>query len=262
MEIWFKQSQATLLKVFGLIAVFSIAHANESAREVDLWHSLMTDEVRDIPAFQLPKRNERLPNVLLFGDSISSDYFPFVAQALRGKVNLYRMPPKSDWDSSTFVPYLTELTSTMAPAWEFKWDVIHFNFGLHDMKRYNTLGKKDTVNGSMQVGYNDYAQNLTKSLQWLKTNSPDTKLIFATTTPVPVGEPRRRTADSIGLNDLAREILADSPDISINDLYSFTLARHEEWQLKPHNVHYNESGSRAQGEAVARAILQALSGLN
>ena len=227
MEIWFKQSQATLLKVFGLIAVFSIAHANESAREVDLWHSLMTDEVRDIPAFQLPKRNERLPNVLLFGDSISSDYFPFVAQALRGKVNLYRMPPKSDWDSSTFVPYLTELTSTMAPAWEFKWDVIHFNFGLHDMKRYNTLGKKDTVNGSMQVG-----------------------------------EPRRRTADSIGLNDLAREILADSPDISINDLYSFTLAHHEEWQLKPHNVHYNESGSRAQGEAVARAILQALSGLN
>lgn len=235
-----------------------MAQGADTLSEHELWNSLVDEENRENPTHPLPVRDERLPNVLLFGDSISSDYYPFVAKALIGKVNLYRMPPGEDWDSSTFVPHLTKLTSTMAPAWKFNWDVIHFNFGLHDMKRYNTLGKKDTVNGSMQVGYDDYAKNLTESLQWLRSHTPEAKLIFATTTPVPAGEPRRRTADSIGLNDLARKILADSPDVSINDLYAITLPHHAEWQLKPRNVHYNESGSRAQGEAVAQAILQSL----
>jgi hypothetical protein len=245
-----------LALLFGTLCA---AQVDGGASAEELWNGLIGEENRDDPALRLPVRNESLPNVLLFGDSISGDYSPYVAAALRGKVNLYRMPPGADWDSSTFLPHLTKLTATMAPAWRFKWDVIHFNFGLHDMKRYNALGEKDRTSGTMQVGYEDYARNLTTGIHWLNTNAPGAKLIFATTTPVPEGEPRRRSADSIRLNEIAREILVRFPAVAINDLYALTLPHHEKWMRRPHDVHYNPTGSQAQGEAVARAILQSLS---
>lgn len=251
---------ATILGSLFLFGALLVAQGADTLSEQELWNSLVGEENRDTPTHQLPVRDERLPNVLLFGDSISSDYHLFVSMALNGKVNLYRMPPGEDWDSSTFVPHLKNLTSTMAPAWRFQWDVIHFNFGLHDMKRYNTLGKKDRDNGSMQVNYEDYTQNLTAGLRWLKENAPNAKLIFATTTPVPVGEPRRRTADSILLNEIARKILSNYPDVIINDLYALTLPHFDKWTLKPRNVHFNPTGSQAQSEAVAQAILRSLAG--
>lgn len=249
------RSPSTILGSLFLFGAVLAAHGSDSSTEQELWNSLVVEENPHNP---LPVRDERLPNVLLFGDSISSDYHPFVERALSGKVNLYRMPPGEDWDSSTFVPHLEKMTSTMSPVWRFRWDVIHFNFGLHDMKRYNVLGKKDRENGTMQVNYEDYAQNLIAGLHWLKVKAPDAKLIFATTTPVPAGEPRRRTADSILLNEIARKILTNYPNIAINDLYAQTLPHFDKWTLKPRNVHYNPTGSQAQGEAVAQAILYSL----
>ena len=43
------------------------------------------------------------------------------------------------------------------------------------------------------------------------------------------------------------------PEIEINDLFSLTVALPEEMK-KPANVHYQKSGSEAQGKRVAEII--------
>ena len=69
----------------------------------------------------------------------------------------------------------------MVDAWLGKgnWDVIHFNFGLHDLK--------SMFDGYFQVSPDDYERNLRRIVFRLKQTGA--KLIFATTTPVLVHHP-------------------------------------------------------------------------
>ena len=203
--------------------------------------------------FESPERNPRLPDVLLFGDSITQQYAPYVESNLAGVANVYRLAPRHDCDSKNFIPAIKQLKQLLGP--EIKWDIIHFNFGLHDMKRYNLEGKKDRMNGIPQVELKAYAENLQYSLDWLSENYPRTKLIFATTTPVPEGEPRRRSADSMRYNKIARKVLSGHPEATIHDLFTYTLPHHEKWQIALGNVHFNETGKRAQGSLVADVCL-------
>lgn len=47
------------------------------------------------------------------------------------------------------------------PSWDFKWDVIHFNVGLHDLKYL--LGKnKDKENGKQCIDVDAYQGNPNK----------------------------------------------------------------------------------------------------
>jgi hypothetical protein len=216
--------------------------------------------------FLFAQENSRaIPNVLIVGDSIAGMYFPYAQRALKGKVNLVHVSSIEasknnsdkdiDWDSANFIANIKPKLSSMP---EIKWDLIHFNYGLHDMKRYNERGKKDVVNGSQQVGYKDYRLNTIRNIAWLKDNLPSAVLIFATTTPVTKGEKRRRIEDSPRYNKIAKKVLAHHQDIFINDLYNFTLPNIRAWQQKPRNVHYNDQGRKAQGEFIAKAILNAL----
>ncbi|GBL29357.1 hypothetical protein EMGBS10_05070, partial [Opitutia bacterium] len=59
-----------------------------------------------------------------------------------------------------------------------KWDVIHFNFGLHDLKIM--------PGGKRQVEPADYESNLARSSRSCARTGA--KLVFATTTPVPEGK--------------------------------------------------------------------------
>ena len=68
-----------------------------------------------------------LPRVLLIGDSISIGYTLPVRAALKGKANVHRPPGNC---SSTGYS-LTKIDEWLGTG---KWDVIHFNFGLHDAK--------------------------------------------------------------------------------------------------------------------------------
>jgi hypothetical protein len=206
--------------------------------------------------FVLPQRDPHLPNVLLCGDSITQQYAPYVVSNLTGIANTYQLPPRHDWDSKNFIPAIKQLKQLLNP--EIKWDIIHFNFGLHDMKRYNHQGKKDRENGAPQVESDAYARNLQNALDWLSEHYPQAKLIFATTTPVPEGEPRRRSVDSMRYNRIARQILSQNPEVAINDLYGYTLPNHAKWQIAPGNVHFNEAGKRTQGKLVAEIIRKAL----
>ncbi|QDT30372.1 GDSL-like Lipase/Acylhydrolase [Gimesia panareensis] len=236
------------------------ALAEQDAKEA--WQKLVrSPRFNKRPAFQFVKNNPKLPNVLLYGDSISIAYTDATREALKGKANVYRLYCNGG-DSSSFIQKMKTMHTTMGQEdlkdhWDFKWDVIHFNVGLHDLKYMN--GKKlDRVNGKQAISPADYEKNLRAIIAYLKKLAPNAKLIFATTTPVPEGEPGRIAGDAAKYNQIALKVLKDYPEIAVDDLHAFTKPHHAKWWSKPGNVHYNTAGYTAQGQEVARVIEQQL----
>lgn len=190
-----------------------------------------------VPAQDVPA----LPRVLIIGDSISIGYTPSVRKLLKGEANLHRIP-ENGGSSSNGVEKLGQWLGAG------KWDVIHFNFGLHDLKLME--------DGNHQVPLARYEQNLRAIAATLKATGAT--LIFATTTPVPEGklEPPRRPADVAAFNATALRVMEEN-GISIDDLYSLALPRLDEIQ-RPANVHFTDAGSAALAAHVAHAITAAL----
>ncbi len=209
-------------------------------------------------AFAFVENNPALPNVLIYGDSISIGYTPVVREALSGKANVYRLHVNGG-DSSSFVAKMDKLHETMrdpkldAP-WKHEWDLIQVNVGLHDLKYVVDGSKLDKENGTQVSTLSEYKMNLKSIVAYLKTNHPKAKLVFALTTPVPEGANGRYAGDARKYNEAALTVLKAYPEIAINDLYTFTKPNHEQWWSRPGNVHYNKAGIQAQGEEVARVI--------
>ena len=227
----------------------------------DAWGKLV-GKFANRPEFAYVKNNPDLPNVLIYGDSISIHYTQSVREKLTGQANVYRLF-RNGGDSSSFIGKMSKMHDAMRDGqldepWTFNWDVIQFNVGLHDMK-YLLGKKKDKVNGKQVSSLEAYKKNLEEIIAYLKQLAPDAKLIFATTTPVALDEPGRIAGDSVKYNAAALEVLAQHPDILINDLYAFTKPHHREWAIADDNVHYNEAGHQAQGDEVAKVLLEVLS---
>jgi len=213
-------------------------------------------------AFDYVNPNKKLPNVLIYGDSISIGYTPVVRNALEGKANVFRFF-QNGMSSSVLVKNMKRLTEAMFQpylkgGWDFDWDVIHFNVGLHDVK-YLKAGKLDRENGKQVNSLEAYRTNLSNICEYLIETYPKAKLIFATTTPIPdEGDDGRFGGDSKKYNQIAEEVLKNYPSITVNDLYALTKPNAKEWYIKPHNVHYNELGKTAQGQQVAKMIAENL----
>jgi lysophospholipase L1-like esterase len=178
-----------------------------------------------------------LPRVLLIGDSISIGYGLPVRKLLAGKANVHRIPANGGTSANGVF---------MVDSWlgKEKWDVIHFNFGLHDLKRLE--------DGEPQVPIDAYRRYLRLFAKRLKQTGA--KLIFATTTPVPEGKvsPPRRPMDVVAYNKVALEVMLEN-GIAVNDLYGFALPRLDKIQL-PVNVHFTNDGSEQLAGRVAEAI--------
>ncbi|MGH9342569.1 MAG: SGNH/GDSL hydrolase family protein, partial [Terriglobia bacterium] len=71
------------------------------------------------------KDDPGLPRVLLIGDSISIYYTITVRNSLKGKANVHHIPVNGG--NTEFA--LNHLDDWLGIG---KWDVIHFNWGLHD----------------------------------------------------------------------------------------------------------------------------------
>jgi len=208
-------------------------------------------------AFKYVHPVKRRPNVFLYGDSVSIGYTPQVRKSLKGKATVFRLFTNGG-SSRNFISNMDRMRKAMFQpdlkgGWDFKWDLIHFNVGLHDLK-YLANGHLDKKNGKQVSSINEYKANLELICRYLKTNFPDAKLIFATTTPVPPNAKGRYEGDSLRYNQAAREVLVNYPDIVINDLYTITKPHQDEWAQEPGNVHFNEQGRARQGEEVARLI--------
>jgi lysophospholipase L1-like esterase len=166
-------------------------------------------EVADVPG---------LPRVLLIGDSISMGYTLLVREKLKDQANVHR-PLENCGD--------TARGQARLEAWLGKghWDVIHFNFGLHDLKYLDDKGNYVAPDKGKQVAPPEaYRQRLRELTTRLKATGA--KLIFATTTPVPPGTPGRVAGDERIYNRVAREVMADL-GVPVDDLGAFVAEQQQ-----------------------------------
>ena len=220
--------------------------------------------------------------VLLLGDSISIGYHAAVVETLGPEFTVVRpmatpkntvVRPGATPDDTAVRPMATpekgraencEGTTKGVKAIERwlaleggDWDIVHFNFGLHDLKRVDAQTRRNSNDPAdpNQADLATYSQQLAAIADALLACDAD--LIFATTTPVPEGgvRPHRDPEDVPRYNAAARALM-EARGIAIDDLYAFALPRLDELQ-KPVDVHFTPEGSRLLGEEVARVIRSA-----
>lgn len=199
-----------------------------------------------------------LPRVLILGDSISIGYTPFVQDMLKSEAEVVR-PTRPNGNAENCSG--TTLGVTAIDRWlkigGGKWDVIHVNFGLHDLKRQKADGTaSDDPNDPHQADPAAYEKNLRAIVERLKATNA--KLIFATTTPVPEAtlSPHRDPADVVRYNDVARTIAAEN-GMAVDDLYAFAKPQLEKIQ-RPANVHFTDEGSKQLAAQVVASLRKAL----
>ena len=129
-----------------------------------------------------------------------------------------------------------------------KRDVIHFNWGLHDLKLM--------PDGRHQVEPGEYGKNLRALVKRLRATGA--RLIWATTTPVPEDgiDAGRRPGDVKAYNDIALEVMREN-GVAVDDLNADVTPRLAELQ-QPHDVHYSPAGYGFLAKKVAARIEAAL----
>ena len=200
------------------------------------------------PSFAAVTDTPGLPRVLLIGDSISMGYTLPVRARLQGKANVHR-PPENCGDSARGVKSLDQWLGAG------KWDVIHFNFGLHDLKYLDEKGAYVTPDKGKQVAsLADYEKNLRTLVARLKQTGA--KLIFATTTPVPSASSGRVEHDELRYNETAVRVMKEL-GVTVDDLHALA-ASHQDKIQRSHNVHFTDEGYGLLADQVTAHVLPAL----
>ncbi|KAJ1448416.1 hypothetical protein M885DRAFT_539246 [Pelagophyceae sp. CCMP2097] len=209
-----------------------------------------------------------LPNVLLVGDSISANgtgYLAHVQSQLEGLAHV--LPCGGVADNGALENKGLCGTSfgvdECAGDWLLngKWDVIHLNWGLHDIdaKLY------------APVALEDYVANLESIIQTLKGSlKPGGSLVWASTTPVPPSYQSRNDSDVVLINAAAAALLQSDccRDVVFGaDLYARVVERcgrdaesagypatSDCAYLQDNGVHFSDLGRRFTGLLVAAAI--------
>ena len=198
---------------------------------------------------------EGLPRVLLIGDSISMGYTLAVRDMLKGKANVHR--PNTNCGPTT--KGLSQLDQWLATGGKgMKWDVIHFNWGLHDLKymgaKGGNLADPSDPNSKQQVPPNAYEKNLEQLVLRLKKTGA--KLIWRNTTPVPSGSKGRVAGDSVKYNTIAAKVMKKH-GVEIHDIHTYAKKHEAKIQLKA-NQHYTKKGSESLAKECVKVIEAAL----
>ncbi len=189
-----------------------------------------------------------LPRVLLMGDSIAMGYTLPVRARLQGRANVHH-PVENCGDTGRG---LRRMETWLGQG---RWDVIYFNFGLHDLKYLDAQGKYvPPEQGKQLTSLAQYEANLRELVARLKRTGA--KLIYATTTPVPAGTLGRVEHDEKSYNEVATRVMKET-GVPVDDLHALASARQKQIQL-PQNVHFTNDGYEQLGEAVTASVTAAL----
>jgi len=200
---------------------------------------------------------DKLPQVLIIGDSISAGYTPFVQAALSNRVEVVHAPG----NNAATVTGLKRLDKWLGDQ---KWDVIHFNWGLHDMKYVDPATAEtdmakliSVATGKQWVPVEPYEANLKTLVQRLKKTGA--RLIWCSTTPVPEGANGRVPGDEKRYNAAALRVM-QAEGVAVNDLCALVGTPENRAKMggKPKDVHYTNAGSKALADEVVKAIEKAL----
>ena len=175
-------------------------------------------------------------------------YLPFVRATLHGRAHVHGAPE----NCGDTARGLRRLESWLG---RYPWDVIHFNFGLHDLKYLDAQGNYVApAHGKVVSTLLQYESHLRELAARLKRTGAT--LLYATTTPVPGGTLARIAHDEIAYNAVARRVMLEA-GITINDLHALAAARRAELQ-RPEDVHFTEAGYHHLGEAVSASVASVL----
>ena len=180
---------------------------------------------------------EGLPRVLLIGDSISMGYTLPVRSRLVGKANVLRIPANGG-------PTTRGLANIDKWLGDGKWDLIHFNWGIHDLRHMD--------DGNCQVESSEYESNLRKLVERLQKTGAI--LVWATTTPIPDPPliPDRTFGDEEAYNVIAARVMKENA-IPADDLHAWMLPRFADLHNKQ-DLHYGDEGYEFLAEKVALEI--------
>ena len=201
--------------------------------------------------FKPVKDKSGLPRVLLIGDSISIGYTVPVQTMMSGKANVHRAPT----NCGPTTKGVKELDKWIGKQ---SWDVIHFNWGLHDLKYMGPQGQNladpKAADSHQQVPPADYEKHLRQLVTRLQKTGAT--LVWCHTTPVPTGCKGRVVGDSEKYNAIAARIMKEQ-QIMVHDLYGFCKPQLKQIQ-RPANVHFTPAGSKALGQQVVKHIEKAI----
>jgi dienelactone hydrolase/lysophospholipase L1-like esterase len=190
-----------------------------------------------------------LPKVVLIGDSIRLGYAPLVAKQLQGKAVVIS-PAANGGDSGNVLKHLEEWAIRVKPA------VIHFNCGLHDLKRL----KKDRT---YQVELDRYEANLRQIVARLRKET-SAALVFANTTPILDDRHAKRganfdrsEADVRRYNEAALRVMSEV-GVPVHDLHWVVAQGGPEKMLGGDGTHYTPAGNARLAEAVTDCVLRQL----
>lgn len=211
------------------------------------------------PAFGASKKGplqqvedvEGLPRVLLIGDSISIGYTLQVREMLKGKANVHRPPT----NCAATIHGLKGVDQWLEIGGkDKKWDVIHFNWGLHDLKYMGPKGQNladpKAKTSRQQVPPAEYEKNLRRLVKRLQKTGA--RLIWRNTTPVPEGAKGRVPGHSAEYNEIAAKVMKEMK-VEVHDLYSFAKKNASRIQRKA-DVHYTKEGSLELAREVVKFI--------
>lgn len=176
-----------------------------------------------------------LPRVLLIGDSITRAYYPGVENNLLGKAFVGRLA------TSAFISEPMLLTEIAMVLDEYKFDVIHFNNGMHGWQHTEA----------------EYRRAFPAFMAVIKAHAPQAKLIWASTTTLKVSPTLSSDNNTVATDDriAARNAIAleftQAAGIELDDLNALTRG-HPEYHSD--NVHFNDQGIALQAKQVAAHI--------
>jgi lysophospholipase L1-like esterase len=121
-----------------------------------------------------------------------------------------------------------------------KWEVIHFNFGLHDSRTSPA----------------DYEKRLKELVERLKKTGA--KIIWASTTPRPADgkEGPALVTAVVERNEVAARVMKEN-GIPVDDLFA-VITPHLSRVQNPKDVHFNAEGYEILGKQVAESITQVI----
>ena len=202
------------------------------------------EEARDRAAAAGPP----LPRILMIGDSISRGYHASVVVALDDEAVVTR--PKENCEGTTKgVSSIEEWLAIDGGGF----DLVHFNFGLHDIKRVDAEGRNSNDPAdARQAPLERYERQLRSITEAIMESGA--RPVFCTTTPVPPGGVRpHRDPKDVDRYNQAAILIMEGLDVPVIRLDEFAAARIQDIQ-RPVNVHFTKEGSATLGSRVADGL--------
>jgi len=221
------------------------AGEKDLSAEVEAMLKIGVSEGADSPAAREAAPG-RLPGVLLIGDSIAGGYLGGVQSRLKGVAHVER--GNSGGTTQNGIESIERILG------DRQWDVIHFNWGLHDMTWQRRMKPEER-------GIEAYAARLEQLVTRLRETNA--KLIWATTTPWPENNYayyEQRFGEKLVYPPAMEQqwrgaalAVIEKHQIPVNDLHALLKPDLETYQ-KTEDVHFNRDGNRAMAEQIANVV--------